>query len=66
MKSHDLERRKICKEGQDKVAEEEEVKGAAEDSAPAAHVSALPVEPGLRIKEENHVTRDPVPSVGPK
>lgn len=66
MKSRDLERRKRCKEDQDKVAEEEEAKGAAEHSAPAAHAFALPVEPGLRIKEENHVIRDPVPSVGPK
>jgi hypothetical protein len=66
MKPHDLERRKECKEDQDKAAEEEEAKGAEEDSVPAAHASALPVEPGLLIKEENHVIRDPVPSAGPK
>jgi hypothetical protein len=47
MKPHDLERRKECKEDQDK--------GAEEDSLPAAHASALPVEPGLLIKEENNV-----------
>ena len=66
MKSHDLERGKKCKEDQDKVALAAEAKGVAEDSAPAVHVSALPVAPGFRIKQENHVTRDLVPSVGPK
>ena len=66
MKSHNLERRERCKEGQDKVALAAEAKAAAEDSAPAVHVSALPVEPGFHIKGENHVIKDPVPSVGPK
>ena len=46
--------------------EAEEAAWAAEDSVLAVHVSVLPVEPGLHTKGENHVIRDPVPSVGQK